>query len=138
MQRTLKVVSDTTPIISLLKIAKLDISQSLYNVISIPKAVYDEIEHGKNKEYYRDLAKIDWIEILEIHNRKTVLQFNDLDAGEAEAIALAKEMNADLLIIDEKLGRYHAQNSQLKITGTIGVLLRAKSEGLIDLIEPLL
>lgn len=138
MRRTLKVVSNTTPIISLLKISRLDILQSLYQVILIPKAVYDEIESGKNKEYYRDLSTIDWIKTIEISNRNILSQFKDLDAGEAEAIALAKETDADLLLIDEKLGRYHAKNSHLKITGTVGVLLRAKAEGRINLIEPLL
>ena len=60
----LRVVSNTTPIISLLKLDRLELLQKLYNQINIPKAVFDEIEAGKNKAYYKDLSKIEWIKIL--------------------------------------------------------------------------
>lgn len=62
----------------------------------------------------------------------------DLDAGEAEAIILASEINADLIILDEKLGRYYARNADLRVTGTIGVLIKAKTVGLISELKPLL
>lgn len=55
------IVSNTTPIISLLKLKRLDLLKQLYKQIYIPSAVYDEIEAGKNKGYYKDLSKIDWI-----------------------------------------------------------------------------
>ena len=134
----LKVVSNTTPIISLLKLSRLDILRELYGVINIPYAVYQEIEAGKSKGYYQDLTKIDWIKIKEIKDKKALRYFLDLDAGEAEAIVLAAEVNADLIIIDEKLGRYHAKHADLNLTGTIGVLLRAKKKGLIEHIKPIL
>ena len=134
----LKVVSNTTPIISLQKLSMLNILKELYGKIIIPKAVYEEVEYGKGKEYYQNLAKIDWIEIQEIQSIHSLKYFLDLDAGEAEAIVLATETNADLIIIDEKLGRYHAKHANLKVTGTIGVLLKAKSNGLIKQIKPLL
>ncbi len=60
----LKVVSNTTPIISLLKLSRLDILKDLYSEIFIPFAVYQEIEAGKSKSYYQDLKKIDWIKIV--------------------------------------------------------------------------
>ncbi len=134
----LKVVSNTTPIISLLKLSQIDILKKLYGKISIPKAVYKEIECGKNKGYYQDLSKIDWIKIQEIQDKKALKYFLDLDAGEAEAIVLATEIGADLIIIDEKLGRFHAKHTDLSITGTMGVLLKAKSKGLITQIKPLI
>jgi len=56
-----KIVSNTTPIISLLKLSQLSILRDLYSEISIPYAVYQEIEAGKSKEYYQDLSKVDWI-----------------------------------------------------------------------------
>lgn len=62
----------------------------------------------------------------------------DLDAGEAESIVLAVEMNAGLLILDERLGRFHAKHASLNVTGTIGVLLKAKRAGLVKEIKPLL
>jgi len=134
----LRIVSNTTPIISLLKINRLELLQKLYEQICIPKAVYNEIEAGKSKGYYKDLSKIDWISIIEIQDKQAVKYFLDLDAGEAEAIVLATELNADLIVLDEKLGRFHAKHADLKVTGTIGILIKAKSEGLIEKIEPLL
>lgn len=127
-----KVVSNTTPIISLLKLNRLDLLSHLYKKIHIPSAVYKEIEAGKAKGYYQDLSKIDWIDIVEIQDKQAVKYFLDLDAGEAEAIVLATEINADLIILDEKLGRFHAKHADLKVTGTIGVLIKAKVAGLIN------
>jgi predicted nucleic acid-binding protein len=133
-----KIVSNTTPIISLLKLNRLELFQKLYAQIYIPTAVFNEIEAGKTKGYYTDLSKIDWINIAEIKDKKAVKYFLDLDAGEAEAIVLATEINADLIILDEKLGRFHAKHADLKVTGTIGVLIKAKSEGIIERLKPLL
>jgi predicted nucleic acid-binding protein len=62
----------------------------------------------------------------------------DLDRGEAEVIALAQERSADLVILDERLARRHAARLGLKLTGTLGVFLRAKQEGLIARIRPLI
>ncbi|TCO08272.1 DUF3368 domain-containing protein [Natronoflexus pectinivorans] len=136
MPRT--VVSNTTPIISLLKINRLDLLHKLYSQIHIPFAVYQEIEAGKAKPYYKDLSEFDWIEILNITDRQAVKYFLDLDAGEAEAIVLATEIGSDLIILDEKLGRYYAKHAELKVTGTLGVLIKAKNKGLIQELKPLL
>lgn len=133
-----KVVSNTTPIISLLKIGRLSILKDLYNEIYIPKEVYNELEKGKNKTYYKDLSKIDWIKIKKIKDEKSLSYFLDLDKGEAETIVLTNEIDADLIIIDETLGRFHAEKANLKITGTLGVLLKAKKNGIIQEMKPLL
>jgi hypothetical protein len=127
-----KIVSNTTPIISLLKLNRLDLLQKLYKQVYIPSAVYKEIEFGKAKGYYKDLTSVDWINIIEIQDKQAVKYFLDLDAGEAEAIVLATELNADLIILDEKLGRFHAKHADLRVSGTIGILIKAKSEGLIE------
>ena len=66
----LKVVSNTTPIISLLKIGKLELLRKIYGKIIVPRAVYNEVNAGINKSYYLDLNKLDWIEIKEIENKK--------------------------------------------------------------------
>ncbi len=133
-----KVVSNTTPIISLLKLNRLELLKQLYTQIYIPIAVYSEIEAGKAKGFYKDLSKIDRIKIVEIQDKQAVKYFLDLDSGEAEAIVLATELNADLIILDEKLGRFHAKHADLKVTGTIGILLKAKTNGLIYELKPLL
>lgn len=133
-----KVVSNTTPIISLVKIGKLNLLKELYGVISIPNAVYKELEKGKEKPFYHDIKKIEWIKIVEIKNKQIQSFLFDLDEGEAEAIILAKEMNADLLVLDEKLGRQYAKKLNIKLTGTIGILLKAKDKGLINSVGILL
>lgn len=133
-----KVVSNTTPLISLLKLAKLDILHQLYSEVLIPKAVFYEIEAGKSKEYYEDVSKRDWIKILDIQDKQAVKYFLDLDSGEAEAIVLAAEVGADLILLDEKLGRFHAKHAGLKVTGTIGILIKAKKQGLVKELKPLL
>ena len=133
-----KVVSNTTPIISLLKIDKLQILKDLYDEIFISQEVFNEIEAGKNKEYYTDLSKIEWIRVKNIKDKKSLLYFLDLDKGEAETIILANELEADLTILDEALGRYHAKHAKLKVTGTLGILLKAKKSGLLTELKPLL
>lgn len=134
----LKVVSNTTPIISLLKLDLLDVLAQLYGKIHIPYAVFNEVEAGRTKGFYKDLSKVDWIDITAIKDKKAVKYFIDLDSGEAEAIVLATELNADLILLDEKLGRFHAKQVDLKVTGTIGILIKAKAIGLIDKLKPLL
>jgi len=134
----LKIVSNATPIIALLKINKLSILKKLYKEIIVPQEVYNEIESGKQKMFYRDLSQIKWIKIKNIKDEKSLSYFLDLDKGEAETIILANEIKADLVIMDEKLGRFHAKHADLKVTGTLGVLLKAKKSGVILKIQPLL
>jgi predicted nucleic acid-binding protein len=133
-----KIISNTTPILSLLKIDKLDLLKELYGTVIVPFAVYQEIEEGKEKPYYQDLTLLDWIEILNIKNPNSREFLIDLDDGEAEVLILAKEINADLVILDEIMGRRYAKQYNIKITGTIGILLKAKENGLIPSIKNLM
>jgi predicted nucleic acid-binding protein len=73
-----------------------------------------------------------------IENPKSLGFFLDLDRGEAEAIVLASEMEADLLLLDEKLARFHAKHIGIPVSGTVGVLLKAKHAGYITALKPLL
>ena len=124
-----KVISNTSPILSLLRIDNLHILKDLYTKIIIPKAVYLEIEEGKEKNYYQDLTEIDWIEIKEIENTASKDYFPNLNDGEVEV--LAKELNADCVIMYELMGRRNAKQLGMNLTGTIGILLKAKEKGLI-------
>ena len=133
-----KVISNTTPILSLLKINKLEILKELYGQVIIPNAVYQEIEEGKHKEFYKDLKKIDWLIIKDIKDPNSREYFVDLDDGEAEVLILAKELNADLVILDEILGRRYAKVLEFNLTGTLGVLLKAKEKGIIKSLKELL
>lgn len=133
-----KIVSNTTPIITLLTISKLELLQQIYEKIIIPKGVYEEIEQGKEKPFYTDLSKVEWITIKSINDREPIKYLRDLDKGEAEVIVLANELKADLVIIDERLGREFSEYFNLRVTGTIGVLLKAKELGFIKAIKPLI
>lgn len=133
-----KIISNTTPIISLLKIGKLILLRELYEKVIVPTAVYIEIENGKEKPYYQDLKQIDWIEIQEIRNPDSRAYFLDLDEGEAEVLILAKEQNVDLVIMDEIMGRRYAKQLGFNLTGTIGILLKSKENGLVESIKDLL
>ncbi len=133
-----KVISNTTPLLSLIKINQLDVLREFYGEIIVPFAVFEEIESGKDKNYYQDLTAQDWIHIEKIRNPVTRLYFSDLDKGEAEVIILSQELKADLVIIDEILGRQKAKQMNIPLTGTLGILLKAKSNGIITAIKPLL
>jgi len=133
-----EVVSNTTPLLSFIKLNRLDILKKVYKEIFIPEAVYHELEKGKDK-YYRNISDESWIKIVKVKNKSLIKQLEkDLDKGEAEAIALSIEISADLLLIDEKLGRKKAQEKGIKITGTIGVLLKAKKRGIVKEVRPLI
>ncbi len=113
--------------------------QEVYRNIVIPQAVVDEI--SKVVKIYSQAASVpqaEWITIHTIKNTKTVGSFRaeKLDAGESEAITLAIELGAELLLIDEQLGRKLAVRKGLNITGLMGVLLEAKNRGLITKVKP--
>ena len=133
------IVSNTTPIITLLGLSCLNLLKYLYQKIMIPQAVWQEVEEGKHKSFYADLTSFDWIEVKTVQNQQALgFVMNELDKGEAETIVLAKEIGADLVIIDEKLGRNYATLQGLICTGTLGILLKAKENGLIEAVLPYL
>lgn len=134
------IVSDTSPISNLLIIDKLSILQKLYAPVIIPHAVYQEICALEPLGF--DLTPIlnaSWISVQTIRDRTLVENLAlELDLGEAEAIALAIEMKAERLLIDERLGRRVAQRYQIEITGLVGMLVAAKKNNLISKIKPIL
>jgi predicted nucleic acid-binding protein len=137
----MKIVCNTSPLTNLAAINKLMLIREVYGRITIPNAVANEI--AKVGTIYPQAGSIpsqDWITVCPVTNWRKVqhLQGQNLDSGEAEAIALALELDAELLIIDEQLGRKIALTEGLNITGLLGVLLEAKSQGLIFEIKPVM
>lgn len=130
------VVSDTTPIISLMKAGQLKLLYNLFGVVYIPQAVYRELV--VNATYAEEVRLVETCEFLvveEVNNEKsaTILQnFTGLDAGESEAIILADEKHSDVLLMDEHKGRQVAKKMGMTITGTIGILAQAFDEGLLS------
>jgi predicted nucleic acid-binding protein len=129
------VVSDTTPIISLMKAGQLEVLQKLFGIVCIPKAVYRELT--ENETFAEEVIMIRECEFLcreEVSNEKSVSilrKFTGLDAGESEAIILADEKQSDVLLMDEHRGRQVAQKMGIMITGTIGILTQAFDEGML-------
>ncbi|MGN0482459.1 MAG: DUF3368 domain-containing protein [Lachnospiraceae bacterium] len=126
------VVSDTTPLISLLKIQRLDLLEELFGKVLIPKAVFDELTI--DQRFQNEAAEIKskrFIVVKDIINQESVSilkRITNLDQGESEAIVLTDEMQADLLLMDEAKGRTVSGQMGIKIMGTIGILMAAYEE----------
>ena len=134
----LKVVSNSSPLIHLAKIKKLDLLKEIFGKIFIPKAVYDECVVESFKEA-NEIKKSEWIIVKKIKNEdlKKALSIY-LDDGEAEAITLAIEEKADLILLDDYDAREVARKYGLHITGVIGILLKAKYMKKIRRVKPYL
>lgn len=130
------VVSDTTPIISLIKIQKLSLLQQLFGTVLIPESVYTELTTNLSfAEEAKIVQKSDFLKTVSVQNKmsvKLLQQISGLDNGESEAIILMSEQNADLLIMDERKGRKVATKIGLAMTGTVGVLVQAFNEKLLS------
>ncbi len=131
------VVVNSTPIITLAIVDQLDLLRDLYDTVLIPAAVRLEVQAGgPTRAGAPRLAAPPWIKSVELRDPHRVDLLSDLDRGEAEVVALAQERGADLVVIDERLGRRHARRLGISLTGTLGVLLKAKREGLLSEIGP--
>jgi predicted nucleic acid-binding protein len=132
------VVADTSPLNYLVQINREDILPALYTSVFVPTAVLEELNHPGAV-----LAVRRWLELKPswLIVRAAVSHADPalarLDPGEREAIQLAKQEHADLLLMDEKLGVRVAREQGLAVTGTLGVLVQAARRGLID-VEPAL
>ncbi|MFM7853582.1 MAG: DUF3368 domain-containing protein [Flammeovirgaceae bacterium] len=135
------VVSDTTTISNLFLIDKLWILEKLYQNVIIPASVFDELkklESGSNRKIDK-IEEAKWIKITKVNHSDFVsILLLTLDKGEAEAIVLASEMKADLLIMDEVKGRKYAKQLNLNVVGLIGILLLAKQKMLIKSVREIL
>lgn len=126
-------MSDSTPLIHLAKIDRLELLREFFGEIIIPEAVYREcVLEGGNSEDALAIKNAKWIKVEKISDEKLkrALMF-ELDEGESEAIVLAIERNAELILIDDYDGREVARALGLKVVGTIGILLKAKLLGKI-------
>ncbi|MDJ0800857.1 MAG: DUF3368 domain-containing protein [Calothrix sp. MO_167.B12] len=134
------IVSDTSPINNLAAINQLDLLRQLYTTVIIPEAVYQELTATEiTVAGATEVQTLDWIQTRQVTNLILVnILRNELDGGEAEAIALAIELNADQILIDERRGRMVAARSNLNYVGILGILIEAKGQELIVEVKPLL
>ncbi len=134
------VVSNTTPLSELAKVGRMDLLREVFGQVIIPQEVYDEVTTGTHPAA-SEVRSATWILVYSISdpNQLSILQAEtELDLGECAAIALAEELQADRVLIDEWAGRRVAKNRKLLVTGTVGILLIAKNRGLIESVKPIL
>ncbi len=132
------VVSNTTPLIGLASIGRFELLKLLFGTVYIPKAVYHEavIQGRERGGAKREVSSASWIKVVEVQDVLAVeVLLDELDWGESETIILAREMNADLVLMDEKKGRRKLAQLGMPKIGTLGILLKAYQLGYIDDLE---
>ena len=135
-----KVIVNSTPLIALCHVNQLNILKELYGEVIIPRAVYDEISVKKDSVCKKIVDEsLEWIHIQKIQNVMAKAMFkSQLHDGEVEVMILAKEQNADVVIIDDQNAKKYAKYLELPVTGTLGILIKAKQVGYIPELKPLL
>ena len=134
------IVSDTTPISELAKVDHLDLLPKLFGKVVIPQGVFDELQVGEHPAA-KLVQNLSWLEVVTVDNQQLVRELQQsfkLDLGESEAIALAEELSASQLLIDERAARKVAMARKLPLIGTVGILLLAKRRGLLDSVKNVL
>lgn len=123
------IIADASCLIALSNIEELELLQAVYKEVIITPEVQAEFGNPIPK----------WIKIEEVADtKKTQLLELELDKGESSAIALAVENENSLLIIDERKGRLVAKRMGLLIIGTLGIIIKAKENGIIERLKPIL
>lgn len=126
------VVSDTTPLISLMKVGNLELLHELFGEIQIPNAVYEELVSNNRfldeKYQIQKASFIQRVQVEDINSVNLLRRSTGLDAGESEAIILSDMIGADLLLMDEVKGRKVAKQMGIHLMGTIGILMVAYEE----------
>jgi len=129
------VVSDTSPLLNLALIDRLDLFESQFSEVTVPQQVWDELTDGEDGlEALRELRDDGFLHLVEVERSDLFVElFVELDLGETAAICYAVEENAGLVLLDERDGRRVARRHDLDVTGVIGVLLRGAKTGAVDL-----
>jgi len=123
------IICDTSCLILFHKLNKLSLLNKLYNYIYITPVI--------EKEFGLDLP--DWVNISQPSNIPLIQTLSQIiDEGEASAIALSFEVPGSLLVLDDLKARSVAKSLNLKITGSLGILIKLKQQGYIQLLKPIL
>ncbi len=139
----MRAVSNAGPIIHLSWVDHLNLLPQLFDEILVPVAVRDEVLRAApdvpGVPEIHGAFQAGWLAVRAVADPVRAEQLRaDLDPGEAEAITLAEELGADLLLLDERRARAHAVGRGIPITGTIGILRKARERGLVQMVSPLL
>lgn len=133
------VVSDSTILIGLVKTGKLDLLKEIFFKVYIPEEVFKEVvERGKGKPGSKVIKEAAWIEVKPVKDKIQVnFLLGSLEKGEAEVLVLARELETDLILLDEEKARKSAVIAGFEIMGLLGLFVLAKNLGLIDEVRPL-
>lgn len=132
------IVADSSPLVGLARIGQLGLLPKLARRVVVPAYVWDEVTGSRTAPGAEEVLAQNWFEILSADTAQAARFMEIVDRGEAEAIALAEGLPDALLLIDERKGRRVAESLGLRKVGTLGLLVMAKEEGLIDRIRPLI
>lgn len=134
------VVSDSSPLIAFASVGQLALLRTLYGRVAIPEAVRDEVAGDvAERPGSREVLDAEWIEVIPASDTiERYLVLTLVDRGEAEAIALAIDLDAELLIADDRRARSVAEEMGVRVTGVVGVLLEAKQRGMVADVKPIL
>ena len=129
------VVADASPLIALTICDSLPILEGLFDEVKVSQAVYDEVSmrHKSGSEQLIDYLKN---KVVQINLDDYIIDAGRLDKGELCSMALYKRIQADYLLIDEKIGRKIAKINDINVIGSLGVLVEAKKKGLILTLKP--
>ena len=129
------VVSDTSPLLNLALVDRLDLLEAQFPDVTVPRQVWSELADGEDGlEALRELREDGVLRLVEVERSDLFVEiFHELDVGETAAICLAVERDADLVLLDERAGRRVARRHDLDVTGVIGILLRGARRGTVEL-----
>ena len=130
----MKAVSNTTPLRYLIAIEQEHLLGQLFEKVFVPVAVHEELTDSRTPETVRGrvLSMSTWLEVRTLQETQTTAFPVMLHRGEREAILLAEALRADVLLIDEQIGRAIALSRNLPLSGTLGVLERADAMGFVS------
>jgi predicted nucleic acid-binding protein len=132
-------VSNTSPLLNLAIIDHLSLLEKQFQTVYVPESVLAELRVNENlngSNHLKVALEKGWLKVQPVQNKAFVqLLRRELDQGESEAIALAIEKQADLILLDEKEGRRIARTLNLKITGILGIAIKASQNGDLESIS---
>lgn len=135
----LEVIADTSVIQYLFQTNHLFLLPDLYDNVALPNAVKDELKTGQALGLsLPNPGDFEWIQLVCVDEQSLVPQIPGLGRGEREVLSLAMNRPSSLALLDDGLARQYAKRLKIGVTGTLGVLLKAKQSGLIVEVGPVL
>lgn len=134
-----EVISNTSPLQYLHQVGLLHLLPAMYGQVVVPEAVAQELGRGVSLGIaLPDLDTLPWLRIARVGSTAALASLSDVGPGEREVLALALETPTALVVLDDARARRHAGRLGITLTGTLGVLLKAKQKGHLEALRPVL